>query len=117
MSLQNFLLVHNSLEEEVAIAEKGRGNDFGWLMCKNTEVAKAGPAWSIPSSGLFPGLCLLGLQRTSSYGRREEAAVGGEESAKEEVLRGNELFLENVFRSICRNSSGHDTIYLKSTYM
>lgn len=38
MSLQKFLLVHNSLEEEVAIPEKGRGNDFGWLMCKNTEV-------------------------------------------------------------------------------
>lgn len=30
--------------------------------------------------------------------------MGGEESAKEEVLRGNELFLENVFRSICRHS-------------
>ena len=43
------------------------------------------------------------------------SAVGGEESAKEEVLRGNELFLENVFRSICRHSSGHDMIYLKST--
>lgn len=41
--------------------------------------------------------------------------VGGEESAKEEVLRGNELFLENVFRSICRHSSGHVMIYLKST--
>ena len=41
MSLQKFLLVHNSLEEEVAIPEKGRGNDFG---CERAIGAQAAGA-------------------------------------------------------------------------
>lgn len=68
MSLQKLLLVHNSLEEEVAILEKGRDKDFGWLMCKNTEVVKAGPVWSIPSSGLFRGCVSLGCRGPAPMG-------------------------------------------------
>lgn len=41
---------------------------------------KSWPSMEHPKLRLIPGLCLLGLQRTSSYGRREEAVKWEERS-------------------------------------
>lgn len=78
---------------------------------------RGGKSWSSmehPKLRLIPG-CVSWVAEDQLLWEEVKQQKGGEESAKEEVLRGNELFLENVFRSICRHSSGHVMIYLKST--
>lgn len=56
---------------------------MGGLICENTDVVKVIPALSIPSSGLFPRLCLSRLERTTSLREKGRgSAMGGEESLR-----------------------------------